>query len=113
MADLLDTYATVVLNASGNGTVILTPDAFRMWVVTALNVRTSQAPTVSPVPQCTVYLGMVGDGNIICQTWNGSRASASGTPIHVQPSQPLIVTWENGVPGTSATASIYGSMSMR
>lgn len=103
---------SVVLNASGGGAVTLAPDSFRTWYVTALNVRTTQSVTQTPIPQCTVYLGSVADANIIAQTWNGSRATASGD-THVQPSQPLIIAWENGVAGTTATVSIYGTMDMR
>ena len=109
---MLDTYKTVVLNGSGAGTVTLAPDSFRTWRIQTINVRTSQAPTQTPIPQCTIYLGSQGDGQILAQTWNGSRATATGDTL-VQPSQPLIVRWENGVPGTSATVSIYGTMEMR
>lgn len=112
MQQQLDTYKSVVLDAAGNGQVILTPEGFRTWTVTVLNVRTSQGPTQTPIPQCTVYLGSVTDGSIITQTWCGSRAPARGS-ITVQPSQPLIVRWENGIPGTTATVSLYGTMDMR
>lgn len=112
MSQQLDVYATVVLDASGNGSVSLAPESFRTWTVTSMSVRTSQGPTVTPIPQCTIYLGAKGVGNILSQTWNGSRATANGRTT-VQPSQPLIVEWENGVPGSSATVSIFGTMDMR
>lgn len=112
MSQQLDTYKTITLDASGNGEAVLAPEAFRTWTVTHLNVRTGQAPTTTPIPQCTVYLGSVGDGNILAQTWSGSRATALGDTV-IQPSQPLIVRWENGVPGSSATVSVFGSMDMR
>lgn len=109
---ILDTYGSVVLNGSGYGVVSLTPEGFRTWVVTAINVRTDQGITTSPVPQCTVYLGSIGPGQIVSQTWMGNRAPATGRLV-VQPSQPLIVEWTNGVPGSRATVSLYGTMSMR
>lgn len=109
---ILDDGDKVVLNASGNGTVTLAPESFRTWNVTTINVRTTQGVTQTPVPQCTVYLGSIGDEQIIAQTWMGNRATAIGSAI-VQPSQPLIVQWTNGVPGTTATVSLYGTMSMR
>lgn len=113
MADqVLDTYGTVTLDANGHGTVTLVPEGFRTWRVTSINVRTDQAPTVTPVPQCTVYLGTVGDGQIKAQTYMGSRSTATGD-LMVQPSQPLIIEWTNGVPGSHATATIYGTMTMR
>jgi hypothetical protein len=110
---LLDTYSTTVLDASGVGSISLAPESFRTWEVTSINVRTSQGITETPVPQCTVYLGAQGDGNIVAQTWMGNRATAGGSPVIVQPSQPLIIAWENGVPGTTATVSLYGTMAMR
>lgn len=108
----LDTFQSVTLNASGGGAVTLAPESFRTWQVTIINVLTSQGPTVTPIPQCTVYLGAEGDGNVIAQTWNGSRATATGN-VQVQPSQPLIVRWFNGVPGTRATVSLNGTMEDR
>lgn len=109
---VLDASGSVTLDATGHGVVLLAPEAFRTWVVSAINVRTDQAVTQVPVPQCTVYLGSVGDGQIIAQTWMGNRSTASGNTL-VQPSQPLIVEWTNGVVGSRATASLYGTMSMR
>jgi hypothetical protein len=109
---VLDTAGTVTLDASGNGTVTLQPAGFRTWRVTTINVRTDQGVTVTPVPQCTVYLGNKEDGSIIAQTWMGNRATAVGD-ITVQPSQPLIVEWTNGVPAAHATVSVYGTQSMR
>jgi hypothetical protein len=109
---VLDTYATVTLNGAGAGTVTLSPESFRTWNVTRIAVRTSQGPRQTPIPQCTVYLGSQNDGNIIDQTWSGSR-DTSDCDFLVQPSQPLIIAWANGISGTTATASIYGTQSMR
>lgn len=110
---VLDEAASVVLDATGAGTVVLQPDSFRTWTVTSINVRTSQGVTATPVPQATVYLGDASPGQIVAQTWMGNRATAGGSPLVVQPSQRLIVEWTNGVPGSTATASLYGQMSMR
>ncbi|NUR38807.1 MAG: hypothetical protein HOV73_01805 [Streptomyces sp.] len=110
---VLDESASVVLDASGNGTVTLQPESFRTWTVTSINVRTDQAITAAPVPQATVYLGDRSPGQIVAQTWMGNRSTAGGSSLLVQPSQPLIVEWTNGVPGSRATVSLYGTMSMR
>ncbi|MFJ2307661.1 hypothetical protein [Streptomyces sp. NPDC087787] len=112
MADVLDTYGSVVLDAKGYGFVSFTPESFRTWRVTIINVRTDQGPTQVPIPQATVYLGSIGPGQIVSQTWMGNRSTASGEVL-VQPSQQLIVEWANGVPGSRATASIYGTQTMR
>lgn len=107
----LDVTGSVVLDGDGYGTVALAPASFRTWTVTAINVRTSQAVTATPVPQCTVYRGSVG-GTIVAQTWMGNRSTAVGNEF-VQPSQPLIVEWTNGVPGSTASVWFTGTMDMR
>jgi hypothetical protein len=109
----LDAFGSVVLDASGNGVVTMQPDAWQTWTVTSINVRTDQGITATPVPQCTVYLGDRSPGQIVAQTWMGNRASAGGSPLTVQPSQQLLVEWTNGVPGTRATVSLYGTQSLR
>lgn len=111
MADVLDDSRRVTLDAAGYGVVSLAPESFRTWNVTAINVRTDQGITETPVPQCTVYLGAIG-GLIIAQTWMGNRSTATGNTL-VQPSQPLVIEWTNGVPGSVATAYLYGTMNMR
>lgn len=109
---ILSTSGLVTLDASGYGLVTLAPESFRTWTVTTINVRTNQGTTTTPVPQCTVYLGALGAGNIVAQTWMGNRATATGSTL-VQPSQPLLVEWSNGVPGSVATVALYGTMEMR
>lgn len=109
---ILDDSDTVTLDASGNGIVTFYPESFRTWVVTVINVRTDQGVTVTPVPQCTVYLGHRDPGSILAQTWMGNRSTAMGNAL-VQPGTPLIVEWTNGVVGSRATASLYGTMDLR
>ncbi|WP_333758795.1 hypothetical protein [Streptomyces sp. ISBFB 2968] len=112
MADMqLDTYGSTILDGTGMGTVTLTPTATLNWRVTRMAVKTSQGPTDTPIPQCTVFLGAPSDGNIIDQTWTGSR-DTSDCDILVQYGTRLYFMWENGIPGTSATASIYGTQSL-
>lgn len=107
----LDVSGSVVLDASGNGSVSLAPESFRTWTVTTINVATSQAPTEVPVPQVRVHLGGIG-GQRVAQSWMGNQSTATGS-LMVQPSQPLVVEWLNGVPGSTATAWLYGTMTMR
>jgi hypothetical protein len=110
---LLDEQGHVVLDASGNGTVTLQADSYRVWRVTSINVRTSQGITQTPVPQCTVYLGSKAPGQIVSQTWMGNRATAGGTPLILYPSTLLIVEWTNGVPASTAYVSLNGTMALR
>lgn len=111
MTDVLAVPGSVVLDASGHGVVVLAPESFRTWTVTSINVRTSQEPTEVPVPQVLVHLGSIG-GVLVAQSWMGNQSTATGSTL-VQPSQPLIVEWRNGVPGSTATAWLYGTMTMR
>ncbi|WP_298561399.1 hypothetical protein [Streptomyces luteogriseus] len=109
---VLDEPGTVVLDANGYGLITFQPESFRTWNVTSINVRTDQGPAETPVPQCTVYLGVVDPGAIKAQTYMGNRSTAQGSII-VQPSTQLLVEWTNGIPGSTATVSLYGQMSMR
>lgn len=112
MTDMqLSTYGSTVLDATGMGTVVLTPTAMLDWRVTRMAVKTSQGVTETPIPQCTVYLGAPSDGNIIDQTWTGSR-DASDCDILVRHGTSLFFMWENGVPGSTATATLYGTQSL-
>jgi hypothetical protein len=107
----LDATGSVVLSASGYGTVTLTPPSFRTWRVSGINVRTSQTTTQTPVPQCTVYRGSLG-GEVVAQTWMGNRATAVGD-LWVQPSQPLVIEWTGGIASTTATVWLNGTIDMR
>lgn len=107
----LDAFGAVTLDASGYGTVTLAPASYQTWTVTAINVQTSQGITQTPVPQCTVYRGAVG-GTVLAQTWMGNRSTAVGSTV-VQPSQPLVIEWKNGVPGSRASVWLDGTFDMR
>lgn len=108
---ILDAQDSVVLDATGAGILYFQPEAFRTWMVTTINVRTDQAVTATPIPQVTAWLGAIG-GQMIAQSWMGSRTTATGNTL-VQPSQPLIIQWANGIPASTARAFLYGTMSMR
>lgn len=112
MADMqLSTYGSVVLDGTGMGTVVLSPTAMLDWRVTRMAVKTSQGTTDTPIPQCTVFLGVPSDGNIIDQTWTGSR-DVSDCDIAVLHGTSLYFMWENGIPGTTATATVYGTQAL-
>lgn len=110
---VLDEFDFVTLDASGYGLITMAPEPFRVWTVESINVRTDQGITTTPIPQCTVYLGAIGPGQIVSQTWMGNRSTAGGSPVTVQPSQPLLIEWTNGVAGSVATVSLNGTMKMR
>ena len=107
----LDAFGDVELNGDGYGTVTLQPPSFQTWTVTSINVATDQGPTETPIPRCKVYRGSVG-GQLIAQTWMGNGSTAVGETF-VQPSQPLVIEWTAGVPGSRATAWLDGTFDMR
>jgi len=109
---LLNTYGSVTLDAKGYGQVILNPTAMMDWTITRIAVKTTQGTTDTPVPTCTVYLGSVSDGDIVDQTWTGSR-DVSDCNFVVPYGTPLIFEWVGGIAGTTATASVIGTQALR
>lgn len=107
----IDAFGSVTLNGAGYGVVELAPPSYMTWTVTGINVATDQGPTETPVPRCIVYRGSVG-GTVVAQTWMGNGSTAVGSTF-VQPSQPLVIEWQNGVPGSRATAWLDGIFAMR
>lgn len=108
----LNTYGTTTIGADGRATVTLTPTANLDWTVTRMAVKTTQDSLATPIPICTVYLGTTSDGDIVDQTWTGSR-DVSDCNVRVQYGSSLIAVWEGGIPGTQATISIIGTQDLR
>lgn len=98
--------ASVVLDASGNGTVSLQPNRLETWHVTSTGVRVSSN---NLEPTATTYVGAVADGNVLSSTFSGSRdSSPEDQPL--QPGQPLLCQWLGGDPGATATLTVLGTV---
>ena len=112
MTDLdLDVYASVVLDASGNGIAQLGPSIVREhWNPT--NVAVSATTAVIDA-QCNVYLGTSAIASqLVLSTATGSSGDSSGASgIDMQPGQLLIAKWIGGDVGATATLHVNGTRS--
>lgn len=106
---VLDTAASVILDASGNGTAAIGPTVQEMW--SGLSVYVSAATNVVEA-QATLYIGSgISPGTAVAQTATGSSGDTwSGqSNIQVYLGQRLTVRWQGGDPGALATMSVNGS----
>ena len=95
---------TVVLNASGNGTIQCGPNRLgQTWKPTTVAVSTS---TATKVPIAEVLQGTTSLG----ATFSGSTDTNTLTDVTVYPGQKLTITWTGGDVGAVATASVSGTI---
>ena len=94
---------TVVLDANGYGTCVLSPQGL-LFVVGHLTVSTS---TSGLIPVANVYHGDVSQSNLVEGTFVGS-SDASDTTHELQPGESLTVEWVGGDPGAVAFARATG-----
>lgn len=103
----LDTAATVVLDANGNGSVQIGPTKpFENWRVTNLAVSVS---TNAIEPTAKVYKGPSSARNLIAGTYTGSNDSTT-LDTDLRTGEVITVEWTNGDPGSIATVSISGKI---
>jgi hypothetical protein len=111
----LNTFASVVLNSSGNGQVSLGPTATgETWQVTSIAVATNQgANNVTNDAQCAIYLGAIATvGQLIDTTLTGSSGDQTDSAASVGDifvGQVVTAVWTGGDTGASATMSIFGT----
>lgn len=110
MTDLdLDVFASVVLDASGNGVTSIGPRIVREhWNPT--NVAVS-ATTAIKDAKCDVYLGSSPiAAQLVLTTATGSSGDSSGASgIDMQPGQLLIAKWTGGDVNATATMHVNGT----
>lgn len=102
---------TVRLDAQGNGTVYLKPDANQYW--SPLFVKVGTRSTVSPVPFAAVYLGVAGvtpsQTEFIDDTYLGNGDVTSMCSGLVVPfGNALIAVFTGGNPGDTAFMQVIG-----
>jgi hypothetical protein len=105
----LDVYASVTLDASGNGIASVGPSIVREhWNPT--NVAVSASTAVKDA-QCNVYLGTSPlASQLVLTTATGSSGdSSSASGIDMQPGQLLIAKWIGGDVGATATLHVNGT----
>lgn len=104
-SQLPPTSKSVVLNASGTGTVTIGPTYYgEQWHVTNLVVTVSSA-TLRPMAK--VYLGPAVASNQQDSTFSGDNDS-SDTVYDLFASQVLTIVWTGGDVGATATATVAG-----
>jgi hypothetical protein len=119
MQSQLKKSGTVVLNASGQGTIYFTPDSARQrWVINQVVVTTNQAFNAGTVPTVTLALNSndittMSDGNNLGQTWSGNQDTYSGEQ-DVGPCDNFCVIFSppSGQSGSSMSGVICGARLM-
>jgi hypothetical protein len=103
----LDTYGTVTLDSSGNGTVRIGPPSGVMWKPEVVSIFTSTA-TLFPV--CNIYVGgSSSPGQRIDGTYTGNQNSTTNIAGSlVYHGQYVWAVWTGGDVGAVATLSIVG-----
>lgn len=106
---LIPRSASVTLDGTGQGYVSFEIDNTNtLWSIDSVRVRTNQAANTAPVPRADTYKNFLGapqasEGG----TFNGHFATSTGqTDLYV--GDVLFVQWTGGIPGTVATATIFG-----
>jgi hypothetical protein len=109
----LSKYATVVLNASGNGNAVLTPDTGQYWLPTLAHVGT--ASTALPTAGCSLHIGAPGALDFTTQidyTFAGVSDTTGLVCSHVVfPGQAITAQFLGGNPGDTALLEIVGTSS--
>lgn len=104
----LNESATVVLDGSGGGTVVLGPtNASQQWVPS--NAACSVTSNNSE-PIFVLYNGSAGNANRIGGTYTGSNDNTDVSGVTLYPGSVLTGVWTNGDPGATATLSIQGQV---
>lgn len=110
MTQLME-YASVVLDASGNGRVAIGPKVVReKWSPSQATVSVSSTVLES---KCAIYLGV---GRVPGQKLGESRTGSSGDTygfgaLALQPGQHIVAVWTGGDPGALATIGVFGEKS--
>lgn len=103
----LDDFGRVVLDASGNGRVALSPNGTERWHINRYAVSTSQGTNTQPIPLCTLYTNSPDQGNEYDITYTGNADGGDGD-LWLEKGQKLWAVWAGGIPGTTAVLSIFG-----
>lgn len=104
----LNESAQVTLNASGNGSVFVSPNGTERWHVTRIAVATNQAASVTTIPTCGVYVDSIADANLYDKTYTGSQDSTDAD-LWLEKGQQLHAQWLDGpTTGVIGTISVFG-----
>jgi len=99
---------SVVLDASGNGTVTFDVwSANHKWEIHDVVMATDQAQTTTPYPTVTIYLGGQQIGVSEGASWTGNQDIFRGK-VTMEPCLDLTVTFAGGVVGSTGTVILEG-----
>lgn len=104
----LTASASVVIGASGSGTVVIGPNVVReRWAPTYATVSTS---TQVLEAKCSLYLGIgTTPGTLLGASRTGSSGDTFGFgPFELQAGQSIVAVWTGGDVGATATINIFG-----
>jgi hypothetical protein len=104
----LEASATVTLDGSGNGTVIITPPVVEQWTVLTVSVATS---TATKSPQFRLYLGQgANQSEQVDSTFSGSgNVSDALANRQIPPGLKIVGAWTAGDPNAIATMIVRGT----
>lgn len=104
--------ASVVLDGSGNGQILVSPDRGSVsWEVTRISVRTNQGLMQSPFPQAELFDSIT---PVQSASYGATYAGhndifdTSGDPIEIGSNDAILIVWTGGIAGTTASAIIRG-----
>jgi hypothetical protein len=107
MPSILNTGASVTLNAQGAGTVSVGPNMPGVtWTVTSVACFTS---TANLVPTFYLYTPFVAPFNFVGGSYSGNNDQNTGLTVLLFPGQLLYGVWAGGDNGATATMSVYGT----
>jgi hypothetical protein len=103
----LNLAISVILDASGNGTVQLGPSVGQRWQLNNAAVGTS---TAVKIPTCILYMGGSPTApNQVDSTYTGSQdASGKVDAYPLTNGQKIFAVWSGGDVGARATLSLFG-----
>lgn len=106
----LDDGVSVVLDASGNGSVQIGPTrAGQSWLV---KVAALQVSTNVLEPTAKLYLGTASPPNFLGGSYTGSNDADTELNLPLRRGQRLTCVWSGGDAGARATLSITGEITV-
>lgn len=107
----LDETARVTLDASGNGTVQLSPQGAReRWTIDFVaSTVTNTVPNSQLVAQMVLYRSSATPGNQLAGTYNASLDADSQSQYVLNMSEPVVFVFSGGDPGSIGNVHIEGT----
>jgi hypothetical protein len=104
----LEEALSVVLDASGNGTVEFLIPYSQRWAITRITVST--VIQIPPIPRALVYRNSIIASAIVDGTYTGTLDTSDITGgLVFEGGEKILVRWTGGTVGDTATASLGGT----